>query len=155
MNEERPKYRTAVIVLSIVLSVILLFAAYNVFWFVKVYQPYDAYADEMQVFTARQSYHFEEGDFVYNVKRPGYLSYTGNLGISYMDDSVALLIWPGKEETETYGIMLPDDHCYIDKEGKAIHPEQAALISANQEKIQTLLQKAEERWHIISADERQ
>ena len=73
------------IIVCIVLSSLVLFILYNVFWIGWRINKYSQYIDEFQTFTKYMSYFYDDDQYLYNVKLPDYLSYTGNLCVATHD----------------------------------------------------------------------
>ncbi|WP_373731284.1 hypothetical protein [Bacteroides heparinolyticus] len=49
--------------------------------------------------------------FTYNVKMPGYLRFTGNLGIkAYQGGYCAMIIWSKINGENEYGVFIADDN---------------------------------------------
>ena len=93
----------------------------------------------------------------YSVKYPGYLSFTGNLCVSFpvSDNNYftdCLIIWPKVSGDYEYGVILSEGdesyQIYIHADGSAVNPEDSAVVTRKQDDIHTLLQKAEEMWNL-------
>lgn len=96
----------------ILISVLIPFVIVNVVWFLN-YSSYDVYLDEN--FT-RLSYSYNNivdrtGPIIYGVKKPTYLSFTGNLYIVSDDDVISIIIWPSFmcKNAREIGLILQND----------------------------------------------
>ena len=140
----------------ILLVLVGMFAIYNLVWGLIVWNTYHGFIEGMEEIYSHQTYVINERDgYTYNVKLPDYLSFTGNLGIQpYQFGDCALIIWPGIFKETTFGALIPDK----DSKGHMVMltadgmPEENAseqikqLVSENQEKLDTLFEKAREQW---------
>ena len=144
-------HKIKIIVIS---SIMAIFVIYNIFWFCVVHLNYNSFIEGMNEFRPNVSYVLEGNDgYLYNVKNPDYLSYTGNACVSTKDGKVALLIWPGLFRETKYGVQITtnDNIVYsiiIDKNAEAIDSQYKDMIIENSTIIQVLFQKAEKQWNI-------
>ena len=132
-----------------------LFCMYNVFWFISVQYKYkdylEAVPEEMGVHVQ-----FDERDNVtYNVKKPDYLSFTGNLGISDKE-GLSLIIWPSLLKSDfAYGVRIQNDtrthEIYINEKLEAItdYSEDRLIIEKYHNDIEKLFEKAEKKFKIL------
>ena len=140
------------LIVCIVLSSLVLFILYNVFWIGWRINKYSQYIDEFQTFTKYMSYFYDDDQYLYNVKLPDYLSYTGNLCVATHDGKYALLIWPKFGDEYEYGVQLEiNKEVYsimINKNIRTYDPQYQELISPYQDTIEDLFNKANEMWNI-------
>lgn len=134
--------------------VILLFGIWNIVWLVMTNNRYDVFLDSIP--KSKYGNHIIKKDnYVYNVSRPGYLSFTGNLGINDPEGGNALIIWPlikgGYEygiritkEKKVYEIMLDDQMKPINKNDKTA----SELVEELKPEIIALFEKANSMWGI-------
>lgn len=144
------KKKKLVIVIGIMLVV---FAFYNVGWYQWKNLKYSEYTEELNDFGNGKSYVLKgEDNYLYNVKVPDYLRYTGNMCVSTSDGKYELIIWPNalkgyeysvqiQQEEETYGITLKSDLTAKEKEFENV-------INENADIIQELYNKANVMWNI-------
>lgn len=140
-------------VIFIVKIIVLAFIFYNVIWIGWRQFKYSTYTENLDVFVKYLSYvHTDKDGYLYNVKLPDYLTYTGNLCVATPDEKYALLIWPGfigtyeygvqiEEDDVTYSIMLKDDFSAQDKRF-------SEMLDKYSEEIKDLRDKAEKMWKI-------
>ena len=159
------------------------FALLSAVWYVTAYRPYDAYVSALRAQPGfREDPGFPEcgvdGEgYTCNVARPGFLHWTGNLGIGlpaltlesgeeigYTD---SLLIWPrlfGAPEAgvilyeydfQEDGVACTGHQLYITPEGEYIpygdraeDADNEALLTEHRENVETLLSRAREIWNI-------
>ncbi|SET56110.1 hypothetical protein [[Clostridium] polysaccharolyticum] len=132
---------------------VILFAGYNLLWAGWRFCRYHPYGKGMKVFRKHMSYVYTDQDgYLYNVKQPDYLIYSGNLCVAAPDESCALLIWPNivkgyrygaqvNKNNITYSIMLENDLNPRDM-------QYSDLISEYSDRIQELKNKAAKQWNI-------
>lgn len=148
---KKGKKRRVIIILTVIG---VLFGLYNLIWYFTTQSKYGNYIDHMDEFVANRSYILNPGDgYLYNVKYPDYLTFTGNLGISDDNHLISLIIWPSFIGENKYGVRITDnDNVYevmLDKEMKAKESENNEIIDKHIGEIQEMFQKADEQWDII------
>lgn len=139
--------------LIFIASVILLFGIYNLIWYLLIHSKYDPYTEGMDEFRKNISYILNEEDgYLYNVKLPDYISYTGNLGISTRNNEYSLLIWPNvfTDEVE-YGVQIQAENnevwsIMVDENMEAVNAYYDEIVNENREAIEDLYKKAREKW---------
>ena len=157
------------------------FALLSAAWYVTAYRPYDDYVEALRAQPGwREDPGFPEcgvdGEgYTCNVARPGFLRWTGNLGIGLpaltLEDGEeavftdSLIIWPhifGAPELgmilyeydfQEDGVSCTGHQLYITPEGDYIPygdgAEDAvnqAVLAAHRENVETLLNRAQEIW---------
>lgn len=135
------------------LGSIILFVAYNIFWYVMTQCKYEEYSEGMEKISWITYYEYGE-EFMYSVKYPGYSSFVGNLTISDSNYDVMLFIWPKSLwEEESYGFMFNNEEgspqIMVDKNLKAEYPEDQALVDSYKEKEIILFEEANRKWDIF------
>lgn len=148
--QEMSKFKKIVLSIGVLC---LAFGLYNVIWFGWRACKYNSYTENLDVFIEHLSYVYTAEDgYLYNVKMPDYLTFTGNLCVATPDGGAALLIWPKvlggyrygfqiEKDNEIYSIMLNQDFEAEDAQFKDI-------IDENNNVITELNSKAIEMWHI-------
>ena len=67
---------------KIICTLVILLVCYNLFWLGWRYFKYTSYTERLEVFIEHLSYVYtDEEGYLYNVKLPDYLTYTGNLHV--------------------------------------------------------------------------
>lgn len=140
-------------ILFTALVLLLLFGAWNLTWYIQTknrYQPFLASVPENQ--SGTHSIRKEDG-YVYNVKSPGYLTYTGNLGVSNSEKGESLIIWPLISGGYKYGFRLQRDgqayEIYVDENMQSIYKgneEHNQLIQKYKPELDNLYARAHEMW---------
>lgn len=100
-------------------------------------------------------YFIVEDGYIYNVKKPAYLQYTGNLGVSNPEKGELLLIWPLMSGGYKYGFRLQEDgstyEIYVDENMNPIYKddtEDVKKIEEHKSDIETLFSKSNEMWNL-------
>ena len=157
------------------------FALFSAVWYFTAYRPYDAYVEALRAQPGwREDPVFQEcgvdGEgYTCNVARPGFLHWTGNLGIGLPTAAMengeeigftdTLLIWPRMAGEPEQGVILYEydvqedgvscigHQLYITPKGDYIPygdgAEDAAntqLLEEHRESVETLLYRAREIW---------
>ena len=151
-------------VLKIILTVIILFAVYNIAWFAWSRIKYGSLSDGMEkadfgnLVVPRYTY-TDADHFDYMVKYPDYLRLTGNIyvGLPVSDENPfhdGLIAWPSLSGAYDFGVVLYDEDgsehlVYIDSEGNALSQEDEEVVSRHSDNISTLLLMADEQWGIL------
>lgn len=145
------KKRKMVIIVAAV--IVLGFGAYILFWYMWQNAKYTPYITGMEEFVPGKSYVYTAEDgYLYNVKKPDFLTYTGNMCVSVPKGECALLIWPKsrkgfdygvqiQKDQEIYSIMLKADHTAVEKNDNE-------LLQEYSECIEDLFKKASDKWEI-------
>lgn len=157
------------------------FALLFTVWYLTAYRPYDAYVEALR---AQPGFQEDPGfpecgvdgeGYTCNVARPGFLSWTGNLGIGLpsltletgeeMVFTDSLLIWPRMTGDPELGVMLYEydfredgvicasRQLYITAAGEyrpygdpADDTANEALLEEHRENVEALLSRAREIW---------
>jgi len=95
----------------------------------------------------------KEDGYIYSVKKPSYLSFTGNLGVANNEKQEALIIWPLLSGGYEYGFRLQKDgrayEIYVDENMEPIHKDDMVAVQKVEEykaELEKLLSKANEMW---------
>lgn len=167
--------------LKLLLVLLTAFALLFAVWYLTAYRPYDAYAEALR---AQPGFQEDPGfpacgvdgeGYTCNVARPGFLSWTGNLGIGLPNlvletgEEVvftdSLLIWPRMTGDPELGVILYEydfredgvtcasRQLYITAAGEycpygdpADDTANEALLEEHRENVEALLSRAREIW---------
>lgn len=151
------KKRTKVFI-SAVLFLIVSFVLYHLFWRFIVFTKYEEFrtANEFQEINVNLSYLLIDGDIVYNVEYPFYLSLTGNLAIQANEGNFVLIIWPRVFGETTFGIMIFNEESNqsyeieLDENGNVLDDRFLPVLEEHAELIDYLFERAYEMWGIGS-----
>lgn len=136
------------------LILVVLFGVWNIVWLIMTNNRYESFLEAVP--KSKLGNHIIKIDgYSYNVKRPDYLSFTGNLGINNPEEGKSLIIWPlinggyeygiriqkGKEAYEFY---LNEQLEPIDKDNK----QAAKLVQEFKPEIAALFEKANSMWDL-------
>ena len=152
-------------ILKIVLIAVIVFAMFNAAWYAWSHITYGELSEGMEaaefntLFDKR--YFYSDADrYDYSVKYPNYLSFTGNMsvGLPTVGENPftdALIIWPKLTGGYELGALLYDEDgtgysVYIDDKGNALSKEDEEVVLRHSENIKILLEKADEKWNILS-----
>lgn len=140
-------------VITIIMAIIVLFGIYNLAWLGWRNLRYRPYTEGLDIFIENKSYVYRaEDSFLYNVKFPDYLTYTGNLCVSVPDGKCALLIWPKVVGGYTYGVQIQvDEEIYsimLDKDFSAEDSQFDEILNEYSKTISELHEKADSMWDI-------
>jgi hypothetical protein len=147
------KMRIQKILLLISISI---FALFNISWFLITSIKYQPYIEVIP----KNEYGFygftDEEGYNYNVKKPDYLSYTGNLGITDKNNEFALIIWPKMFGKYKYGLRIQKDNeayeIYVNENLEPILQEDnesiKSLIEKYKPEISKLFTTAKETWDL-------
>lgn len=140
-------------IIIIILIIIIGFGIYNLAWLGWRNIKYKSYKTGLEEFIENKSYVYTADDnYLYNVKLPDYLTYTGNLCVSVPEGECALLIWPKviggydygvqiQIDEETYSIMLNNDFLAEDS-------QYDEMVDKYSDTITELHEKAKKMWNI-------
>ena len=113
------------IILGIVALFVIAVVVYLILWYVN-YKSYDQYVNQEEViYAAENGYLMEnESNLLYYVKKPDFLSFTGNLVGQTEDDRISVFLWPTLfcQEIKEQGVILKTENkedaflLYLDEE---------------------------------------
>ena len=149
-------------ILKIILTAVIVFAAYNAAWFAWSHVKYSKFTGGMKQgdfssFVTPRYVYTDADKYDYLVKYPDYLSFTGNMcvGCPSADEEIftdALIIWPKVRGGYSFGVLLYENDTeyavYIDFAGNALAKEEEAIVSRHSGNIKNLLLMADEKWDI-------
>ena len=140
---------------KIIIGIVGLALAYSLLWFANskyVYAPYTKEVPKHE--SGLYVLHDEKTNYTFNVKSPGFSSFTGNLGVSNNEGS-GLIIWPGFfGKNYEYGVRIKDGastyQIKLDKDGKLIDTDEnlKKVYKENKELIDELFESAEKVWKV-------
>src|SRR5699024_8822824 len=91
---------------KISLSIILgIFVIVNLFWLSFYFIKYGSYTKSIPKHESG-TYLLVTDQYDLSVKKPSYLSFTGNLAITNKEDDLSLLIWPTVGKNEEIGLQI-------------------------------------------------
>ncbi|UKS25915.1 hypothetical protein LOZ80_30875 [Paenibacillus sp. HWE-109] len=140
---------------------ILIFIIWNLSWLVFVNFKYKPYTETVPK-DKYGTYHIvgSEG-YNFNVKKPDYLSLTGNLGSVAPDDICSLIIWPKVFGGYKYGLRIQDNSggydIMVDSNGNPIRLDSQSneefektveIIQKNKVSIQKIFDKVKSQWDL-------
>lgn len=102
-----------VIFKKICIAVIMIALGWNALWLANL-KSYDRFVGASATASSlgHNGYSLESDEIAsYYVKKPGYLSFSGNLAVSSIDDSISIILWPSFlcRTIDDYGIILKDE----------------------------------------------
>ncbi|GLB61477.1 hypothetical protein [Cytobacillus sp. NCCP-133] len=139
---------------NIIIFVVSIFVIWNISWFLITTIKYHKFVEVIP--KNEFGVHVKEkDDYLYNVKKPGYLHFTGNLGVAKTNSMDGLIIWPLLFGGYEYGIRLQNDgevfEIYVDENMKPIDKEDKVAVQQveeNKDEIEKLISKANEIWNL-------
>lgn len=136
----------------ILLTIIIGFGIYNLVWMEWRNIKYQLYTTGFEAFVENKSYVYKADDaYLYNVKMPDYLTYTGNLCVSVPKGECALLIWPKVTGGYDYGVQIQiDKEIYsimLNQDLSAEDSQFDEIVDESSETITELHEKAKKMWN--------
>lgn len=141
--------------ISVILFLLILFGIWNLIWYVTVQNRYEPFLKAVP--EGQSGVHAtQEGSFMYNVKTPDYLTFTGNLGISDFDRGLSLIIWPLMNGDYKYGVriigkdglthelMMDENKQLIDSTNETV----VRIVEENKDLINLVYSKANEKFDL-------
>lgn len=147
------------IILFVTGILLLIFTVWNITWFVYVAFKYTPYT-ELVPKDKYGSHHIVDSDgYNFNVEKPIYLFFTGNLAAVAPGAACTLVIWPEVFGGYEYGLRVEDEsggyEIIVDSNGNALRldgqsdnefEQSVAVIEKNRESIQKIFEKANNLW---------
>jgi len=93
----------------VILVIVFLIATYHLAWLGVYYIKYNPYTENIPQ-TESGVYLLSKDGYHYSVKKPSYLSFTGNLAITNEKDDLSLIIWPLLTGGYEYGLQILGDN---------------------------------------------
>lgn len=131
---------------------VLLFILYNIIWYFESFKNYYNYRKEIpEVENSGKHIYVDEDKYQYSVKLPDYLCWNGNLAVSDENVDHALIIWLKAWGNQTEeGVILTSksgqEQIELVNSKKAVDSRNQNVVDENISKINTLFEKANERW---------
>lgn len=137
-----------------IVIMLVIFVGYNIGWYQWKNVKYSKYTEELNCFVENRSYVLKgEDNYLYNVKVPDYLRYTGNMCVSTADGKYALIIWPNILKGYEYGVQIQEEEDLYNIELKsdltAKEQKFENMIVENADIIKELYDKADAMWKIV------
>ncbi|MNW45226.1 hypothetical protein D3C74_224850 [compost metagenome] len=142
------------ILIIVGLILVLLFGVWNIVWLIMTN---NRYADFLEAVPKSKfgNHTMKKNGYSYNVKRPDYLSFTGNLGINDTDGGNSLIIWPLINGGYEYGIRIQTRgeayELYLNEQLEPINKDNkqaAQLVQEFKPEIAALFEKANSVWDL-------
>ncbi|KGP81371.1 MULTISPECIES: hypothetical protein [Paenibacillus] len=142
---------------NILIIIVSIFALWNLSWFLITSIKYHKFVEVVPKNEFGVHLLKKDDGYIYSIKKPGYLSFTGNLAISNDDDQESLIIWPLITGGYEYGFSIQKDRetyeFYVDDDDnmKPIDENDPAAIEKMEEyklELEELLSKAKEMWQL-------
>ena len=138
----------------ILILTISIFVLWNLSWFLITTIKYHKFVEAVP--KNEYGVHIKEDEgYLYHVKKPGYLHFTGNLGVAKNNSMDGLIIWPLIFGGFKYGIRLQSDgqvyEIYVDENMKPIKKDDVVAVQQVEQhktKIEEMISKANEMWHL-------
>lgn len=140
---------------NILVFIVLIFGLWNLSWFLSTTIKYDKFVEVVPKNEFGVHFLEKEDGYIYSVKKPGYLSFTGNLAVSNDEKQESLIIWPLITGGYEYGFSIQKDgqpyEFYVDENMKPIDKDDSVAIEKVEEykvELEELLSKAKEMWKL-------
>ncbi|TCT21700.1 hypothetical protein EDD68_1104 [Melghiribacillus thermohalophilus] len=150
------KFAKELSIKKIILTLVSLFILWNIIWFSTITIMYKPYVEKVP--KNDFGVHFiEEDGYTFSVKKPDYLSFTGNLTVSNNKEGESLIIWPLVFGGYEYGVRLQKDgkayEIYVDQHLNPVKKDQGdnmakQIIEKYRADIETLFRKGNAIWEL-------
>jgi len=139
-------------IIKIIIGIMIIFLAYNIFWMAYVHIKYSRYTSQVERMDLFHYLEFDD-DYGFMITLPAYLQYdSGNVSVSNPEGTVTFEIWPGfwGDETE-YGLRIEDETTgevyamYIDADWNGLTAYDNEIIEKYQDEVNLLKAKAAEK----------
>ncbi len=131
-----------------------MFIIYNLVWFLTTTIKYDKYTKAVPKNEYGLHYTVKDG-YTYNIKKPFFFSFTGNLAVTKNGAGKSLIIWPKIFGGYTYGFHIRKDESdyqiYVDKNYNPINKDDEVTVQKVNEcktELEELFSKANEMWQL-------
>lgn len=141
--------------IKVLIIIIIIGIVINLGWLGIVKLKYDGYkeplkfSDKMKVY-----YNVDDDEYTYSLRMPNYMSFTGNLSVSKIDDD-SIIIWPKIDGSMKIGVILIEDksayEVYIDNDLNVVgdyDKEVIDVVLKHKDNIKKLYDKANEMWDL-------
>lgn len=130
----------------------IVFVVFNIFWYTWRSSKFKDFSQDMQEFDPNTSFvSTDKAGYLYNVKYPDYLSFTGNLAVASPDGKAGLIIWPNIVRGYEFGVQIEDGETYnikVDSKFKAYDKNFSKIVGKYKDDLNNLVKKAESFWNI-------
>ncbi|KXG10854.1 hypothetical protein AT864_00722 [Anoxybacillus sp. P3H1B] len=140
---------------KILLLITLIFVIWNLSWFLITTIKYNNFVKDIP--KNEWGLHFikKEDGYIYSVKKPNYLRFTGNLVVANNEKGETLIIWPLIFGGYEYGFRLQKDgaayEIYVDENMEPINKDDTVAAQKVEEykvELEELFSKANEMWEL-------
>lgn len=136
------------------IALISIIVLYNISWFLITTIKYHPYIEVVP----KNAYGYNgltKDGYCYNVKKPSYLSFTGNLGVTSQKNDFSLIIWPSLFRGYDYGVRIQEGdtayEIYVNANLEPIKNEDEyykKLLEKYKSEISILFSNANEMWDL-------
>jgi len=137
------------------IALIAVLAAWNLLWFLITTVQYHTFIAVVPKDRSGLHYLKNEDGFSYYVKKPDYLSFSGNLGVLNEPMQEALIIWPRLFGGYQYGFRLQKDgkayEIYVNEQMEPLDgsdPTAVQKIEEYQTELTGLFSRANALWNL-------
>lgn len=129
------------------------FVIFNLVWATTISLKYGQYTKQVPKNDLGIYGKTDQDGYSYNVKKPDYLQFTGNLGVT-SESGNSLIIWPKLTGGYEYGVILSVDHTMyqitLDSNMQTKDEDEyiKKLVENHQDTILELLDKAKNMWEL-------
>lgn len=128
----------------------LIVIVFHICWFYN-YFLFTKFTDGLNEFKKFVTFSILEENYVYHVKLPSYLTFTGNLAVSNGNGEYSLIIWPSRFQDTKYGVRIPIENeatvsIMISRDLEAEDEYDQPIVDESREHILDLFEKASKRW---------
>ena len=139
-------------IITIGIIAVSLFVLINLVWFIVVTIRYNKFIEAVPKNEWGRYFIRKDDGYMYSVKKPSYLSFTGNLGVVSKESDEALIIWPSIFDGYEYGFRLQKEEkayeIYVDENMNPIYEKDAHIVNKFKTELEELFSKANETWNL-------
>lgn len=137
---------------KIIIILAFVFLIFNILWYGWRSSKFKDFSQNMEEFDPNTSFvSTDKSGYLYNVKYPDYLSFTGNLAVATPDGKVGLIIWPNIAKGYEFGVQIEDGESYnikVDSQFKPYNKNFSKIVGKYKDDLNNLVKKAESFWNI-------
>lgn len=151
------KHWKAATISGVFILLLIGFGVYNIIWYSSVTEYWGKYLEKVErspEFTDHEVYCITDEEGInYLVKKPNYLSYVGNLSITYPQEKspVTLLIWPHQDKEWEYGAFINSEdggEYMLNKDMRPVDTQDEDALKRYYADIDYLYEKAKALWNL-------
>ena len=127
----------------------------NLGWFLMTTYKYAKFVEAVPKNKWGLYFVVKEDGYMYSVKKPDYLTFTGNLAVADNKKMEALFIWPLMSGGYEYGYRRQDNgaayEIYVDENMEPIHKDdmvEVQKIKEHKAELEALFSKANKMWQL-------